>query len=1659
MVVSMMKLVDTNDDAMATTKMGASSPLAVKEKESSRHPCSSFSSSAVVPVATTTTSCNNIVNIVQDEMRDDDPIMTITREVENDTKRIDGGGGGSSNNDNNDDEGRSCVVTPASSSSSTSTILSDIELSLLPYNNDNDNDRDEESSLITTHPDLPVDMISPSWTKNPDQSFFDGGESIGSLTLCTYDEGSLVEANCNNVMHVNPKKEYETREEKGGGREYKKEMKEKGREFKKQSTPRASSRRTLSMKNIFQRGGIKKNMVEVEKNGAPATPSKVSSEGSGGSSSNKLTPKTVAPPTDKTNFIHHDTNESSVEQIPITACDVDKTFSTSTDALFANVISMGFISNGENDAATTAAANNIHRTNTINDEEDCSVVTTFINDISTVGKVKMNEFVDSINKLITVAIPAADDDLGDTTKALVRSSTNAITTDLTPIQEVGENENVNVKLLPRDVFGRIIKTETEIMGHVSTTTTQVVGKRDVVPVELLPRDVFGRIIKANMEVVSDVSADTAANITTTIAAITSLVTVLDLPKSADKMLAMYKGQEEELLSNLKTMLAKQIDADTSKADENAATIAEITSLIMELSLPKSVDEMLTEYKGREDNLLKNLKLIKDKQQVADSGQHNVQSQVTPVKDVVVEGVVSPTNLQESKIEKPKPAAPKARRIKSNSMKKLFMSVGLIKNPSKSKVTGTALVSKSKVAEVRVSEETVKEDKTATIAEITSLVKVLSLPKSADKMLEKYKGREEDLLTNLKKMKANHAEDDKPNAGENDATIAEILSLIEELSLPKSGDKILSEYKGREDNLLKNLHLTATAEITSLITELSLPKSADKMLEKYRGREEELLTNLKKMKAKQAEDDISKAVPNVATIAEITSLFKELSLPKSVDEMLTHYKGREDDLLKNLKLIKANQQVADGNNGDNAFSFLLGATQDILGQIKDGLQGKDQENVAEDDAAAKMQEVGDDYTLDDTHYSSVVPTTRDIFGRFNYVEVGSEVDTPSRWPLLENLLLAEVSSASRENIIVPIIIKSDEAILENKFEETVMMEEAESTSQESLVPPVESQVHQPTSNPATATVVGMKQIASSDLSNDSNKKLTIESQPRKKFFSDRSKNKSLSQKSVTCPPPRSLDLEDESNKVKMIVNSIMRELKDEDVHKDNTMTEDELSLDNQTIQNSIDTNNQTGMLNKASFEVSQSSWPTFFTASVKTEQPTQQFFIPVSADVIDVTEERADRSANVSTDTVDLKERLESDSAESNIELSLIEEAVEGGEREKSEKKKNKFKLRLFEQSSVRDESEHIIEYHELKDLSPVGAELANGIVKKAEDPIFNMLSVVTDKMSQPSSVSPVSKLLLYTDLDPLITKAAPAEKVAPIKTVKDFSFRSPRSGTLRKEDEGLEKSLKDDDKTPKMGRVRTFDKPFSKRFVFDTVNSVYSADSIFESGTDQDAFDQEFGMRGKQEHYANSKEDKKKLKKLSEDVKNDEPSNVDSCESNIELSLVEDEDGMDAPVEEEEICKRPKFNRWGKRIKKTKASMKDKKRTNHEPKGFASASDNKNAIFKPSIRELQKNLSPISNDVINSNRNSHSIKLTEVPYVASPTASKSGTKKKLLRIETKSTDSEPITKSKRKKRKVGKKQPYPAISETFSSELYDSIDSDDPLDYITDFFCCGDDTL
>jgi hypothetical protein len=89
------------------------------------------------------------------------------------------------------------------------------------------------------------------------------------------------------------------------------------------------------------------------------------------------------------------------------------------------------------------------------------------------------------------------------------------------------------------------------------------------------------------------------------------------------------------------------------------------------------------------------------------------------------------------------------------------------------------------------------------------------------------------------------------------------------------------------------------EIRSLCGELSLPKTADEMLASYEGREEELLTNIRKVKSRQ-EISATQAAKKRATIAEIRGICGELSLPKTVDEMLASYEGREEELFENLQ---------------------------------------------------------------------------------------------------------------------------------------------------------------------------------------------------------------------------------------------------------------------------------------------------------------------------------------------------------------------------------------------------------------------------------------------------------------------------------------------------------------------------------------------------------------------------------------------------------------------------------------------------------------------------------------------------------------------------------------------------------------------------------------
>ena len=86
-----------------------------------------------------------------------------------------------------------------------------------------------------------------------------------------------------------------------------------------------------------------------------------------------------------------------------------------------------------------------------------------------------------------------------------------------------------------------------------------------------------------------------------------------------------------------------------------------------------------------------------------------------------------------------------------------------------------------------------------------------------------------------------------------------------------------------------------AEIIVLVRELEPPKSADELLTTFEGRESELLKNLIKMKAKKEEE---------ATISEIKLLIEELNVTKSADEVLSAYKGRAEVLLKNLKKLKS-----------------------------------------------------------------------------------------------------------------------------------------------------------------------------------------------------------------------------------------------------------------------------------------------------------------------------------------------------------------------------------------------------------------------------------------------------------------------------------------------------------------------------------------------------------------------------------------------------------------------------------------------------------------------------------------------------------------------------------------------------------------------------------
>ena len=241
----------------------------------------------------------------------------------------------------------------------------------------------------------------------------------------------------------------------------------------------------------------------------------------------------------------------------------------------------------------------------------------------------------------------------------------------------------------------------------------------------------------------------------------------------------------------------------------------------------------------------------------------------------------------------------------------------------------AAIGAAGAAAALVTKRSISEDDLDKIkAEIRTLVDETNAPKSADELLVSYAGREKELLKNLRKMKAKL---------DKDAAIkAEVEQLVEETNAPKTAEEMLASYKGREEELLKNLRKMRNkqisiekskeekeaikAEVEQLVKETNSPKSAEDLLATYEGREEELLTNLRKMRGVQVKEEVMRI--------EIENLVKAVDAPKTAEEMLETYKGREEDLLKNLQKMKAKQDRAKAKRDS------LNVTQESEGNIGD-----------------------------------------------------------------------------------------------------------------------------------------------------------------------------------------------------------------------------------------------------------------------------------------------------------------------------------------------------------------------------------------------------------------------------------------------------------------------------------------------------------------------------------------------------------------------------------------------------------------------------------------------------------------------------------------------------------------------------------------------------
>jgi len=361
------------------------------------------------------------------------------------------------------------------------------------------------------------------------------------------------------------------------------------------------------------------------------------------------------------------------------------------------------------------------------------------------------------------------------------------------------------------------------------------------------------------------------------AEITAIVARVSVAKSAEELLAAYDGREDELMKNLQKMEAKQM-----KDSQVDVTKAEITSLVASSALPKSSEELLAAYEGREDELLKNLTKMKSNQEL--------QASTKATKQAIIRSLVDETN--------PGKSAEELMNMYEGKEDEL------IKN-----------LTKMKSKNLETSAKTSKQES------IKSLVDETNPGKSAEELLTMYDGKEDELIKNLTKMKSKQNLQSSAKASKQ----ASIRSLVDETNPGKSAEELISAYDGKEDELIKNLSKMKAkkekkekrASITSLVNETNPGKSAEELIVAYDGKEDELIKNLTKMKSKQ--DLMASKIPKTVTMApsavldddskkaslhkEVTSLVASTNPGKSAEELLAAFEGREEELVAHLTKLK------------------------------------------------------------------------------------------------------------------------------------------------------------------------------------------------------------------------------------------------------------------------------------------------------------------------------------------------------------------------------------------------------------------------------------------------------------------------------------------------------------------------------------------------------------------------------------------------------------------------------------------------------------------------------------------------------------------------------------------------------------------------------------